>query len=354
MRDPGRSARKLSLFGQWYFVARVLDLKQVSTFVVTGCAGFIGSHLTEALLLRGDSVIGIDAFTDYYPRAAKDANIAPARRHPRFRLVEADLTEVELSHLLSGSDGVFHLAAQPGVRGSWGESFSVYAKDNILVTQRLFEAAAAAGIRVVFASTSSLYGNAEQYPTAEDVPPRPISPYGITKLACEHLAYAYGGSHALDCVAMRYFTVYGPRQRPDMAFTRIAFALQAGHPFEIYGSGKQSRDVTYVHDAVNATLAAMSFGASGAVYNVGGGSEASLNDVMALCEALSGRRLRRRFSECAAGDVRRTAADTSRARGDLGWAPQTTLEDGLRAQLEWAFSPAATAAHVPALAAASA
>ena len=350
MRSPGRSGRELSLFGQWYFAARVLDLNQVSSFLVTGCAGFIGSHLTEALLRRGDAVLGIDAFTDYYPRAAKEANIAQARRHPSFQLVEADLTELELSCLLSGVDGIFHLAAQPGVRGSWGDSFSVYAKDNVLATQRLFEAAAAAGVRVVFASTSSLYGNAEQYPTAEDVAPRPISPYGITKLACEHLAYAYGGSHALDCVAMRYFTVYGPRQRPDMAFTRIAFALAAGQPFEVYGSGKQSRDVTYVHDAVAATLAAMTHGASGAVYNVGGGSEASLNEVMALCEALSGRRLRRRFSASAAGDVRRTAADTSRARGELGWAPETTLEDGLRAQLEWAFS-ASEAATLPPLAA---
>ena len=322
-------------------------------FLVTGCAGFIGSHLTEALLGRGDSVIGIDAFTDYYPRAAKDANVAQARQHPKFQLVEADLTELELSRLLIGVDGVFHLAAQPGVRGSWGESFSVYAKDNVLATQRLFEAAAAAGTRVVFASTSSVYGNAEEYPTAESLRPRPISPYGITKLACEHLAYAYGGSHALDCVAMRYFTVYGPRQRPDMAFTRIAFALAAGHPFEIYGSGKQSRDVTYVHDAVNATLAAMSAGASGAIYNVGGGSEASLNEVIVMCEALSGRRLRRRFSACAAGDVRRTAADTSRSRSELGWAPQTTLEDGLRAQLEWAFSAAEVAAGQPALAAVS-
>lgn len=312
----------------------------MGSYLVTGCAGFIGSHLTDALLGCGDRVVGVDAFTDYYPRAAKEANLARARRHPDFELVEGDLAGLELRPLLRGVDGVYHLAAQPGVRGSWGESFAIYVRDNVLATQRLFEAAAAAGTRVVFASTSSLYGNAEAYPTAEDVRPRPISPYGITKHACEQLAYAYGGASALDCVAMRYFTVYGPRQRPDMAFTRIAFALATGARFEVYGSGRQTRDVTYVADAVAATIAAMARGAAGAVYNVGGGSEASLLDVMALCERISGRRLRRTFSSYAPGDVRRTAADTSRARAELDWSPSTPLEAGLRAQLDWAFSAA--------------
>jgi nucleoside-diphosphate-sugar epimerase len=307
----------------------------VGTYVVTGCAGFIGSHLTEALLLRGDSVVGIDSFTDYYPRELKEGNLDSFRTDKRFRLVEADLSSEPLGELIGSVQGVFHLAGQPGVRGSWGETFSVYARENIIATQRLFEAASAAGTRVVWASTSSIYGNAAGFPTREDARPQPISPYGVTKLGCESLASAYATSFGLDQVAMRYFTVYGPRQRPDMAFTRVIRALASGEPFHVFGTGDQSRDVTYVEDAVSATIAAMDSAPSGRVYNVGGGSEASLNDVIALCEEFSGRRLNRIQEDVAAGDVKRTSADTSRIRRELDWAPETSLEIGLLAHLAW-------------------
>lgn len=306
----------------------------MSAYVVTGCAGFIGSHLAEALLARGDTILGVDCFADYYPRETKEANLARLGGRPGFTFVEADLAAAPLAPLVTGADGVFHLAAQPGVRASWGETFAAYVRDNVIASQRLFEAAAARSLRVVWASSSSIYGDAETYPIAEDSPPRPISPYGVTKLTCEGLASAYGTCLGLDTVTLRYFTVYGPRQRPDMAFSRIVAALASGKMFEVYGTGEQTRDVTYVGDAVAATMAAMDRAPSGATYNVGGGSETSLREVIDLCERLTGRRLRRRYRSGMRGDVRRTAADISRAREALGWEPQTSLASGLAAQLE--------------------
>jgi UDP-glucuronate 4-epimerase len=308
-------------------------------YVVTGVAGFIGSHLATALLDRGDAVIGVDAFTDYYPRARKEANLARIVGHPDFTLLEADLSVAPLGFLVAGTSGVFHLAAQPGVRGSWGETFATYVRDNLLATQRIFEAAARAGTRVVFASSSSVYGDAETYPTGEDATPRPMSPYGVTKLCCEHLADAYRCAAGLDYVAMRYFTVYGPRQRPDMAAERIAEALIGGGRFEVYGNGEQSRDVTYVDDAVAATLAAMDAAPAGAIYNVGGGSETTLRRMIDLACALTGCRLDVRWRPGAAGDVRRTAADTTTIREHLGWEPQVSLEEGLTAQLASVTAP---------------
>jgi UDP-glucuronate 4-epimerase len=305
-------------------------------YLVTGAAGFVGSHLAERLLARGDSVRGVDAFTDYYERSVKESNLARLRDNDRFELVEADLAEAELDPLLEGVDGVFHLAAQPGVRGSWGDTFAIYARDNLVATQRVFEAAARAGKRVVFASSSSVYGDAEAYPTAEDVPPRPVSPYGVTKLTCEHLARVYGRSFGLDVIGLRYFTVYGPRQRPDMAFTRIAKALANGGRFTVLGSGNQSRDFTYVDDAVTATLMSMEEGASGAVYNIGGGTEATLSEIISLGERLSGRSLEIVKKPAAAGDVKRTSADTGRIRRDTGWVPNIPLEAGFSQQLAWA------------------
>lgn len=307
----------------------------MARYLVTGCAGFIGSHLIEALLERGDDVVGVDAFTDYYARPLKQANVERAWRRPGFSLVEADLAVLTLDKLVRGADGVFHLAAQPGVRGSWGTTFERYVRDNVLVTQRVFEAAASAGVRVVWASSSSVYGDAEAYPTHEDTPPQPVSPYGVTKLACENLARAYARL-GLDAVALRYFTVYGPRQRPDMAFSRIVRALAGGTIFRVHGTGEQTRDVTYVADAVAATLAAMERAPAGAVFNVGGGSETSLRDAIALAKRLAGNALAVVYGEPAAGDVLRTAADTSRARQLLGWQPMWTFEEGLRAHLSWA------------------
>jgi nucleoside-diphosphate-sugar epimerase len=314
----------------------------VSRYLVTGCAGFIGSHLTKALLRRGDEVVGVDAFTDYYPRPAKESNLEGVREDANLSLVELDLSTAALEPLLGGLDGVFHLAAQPGVRGSFGDTFADYVRDNIIVTQRLFESVAAKGLRVVMASTSSVYGNAETYPTREDATPRPVSPYGVTKLACEALARTYGECFGLEAVLLRYFTVYGPRQRPDMAFARVIEALLGGKPFTIYGSGEQSRDFTFVGDAVSATIAAMEAGSSGTTYNVGGGSETTLNDAIGLCEELAGTGLDVINEGTARGDVHRTGADTTLIRTELGWRPETPLPRGLARQLEAAKAAVGT------------
>jgi UDP-glucuronate 4-epimerase len=297
-------------------------------YVVTGSAGFIGSHLHDALEAAGHDVVGIDCFTDYYDPALKEAN---ARGRELLRL---DLAGDELD--FAGFDGVFHLGGQPGVR-SFGEVFPLYLRRNVLATQRVFEAASAAGARVVWASSSSVYGAAETYPTPEEADPQPVSPYGITKLACEHLQRAYARDFGLDAVALRYFTVYGPRQRPDMFMTRVVGALAEGGSFELYGDGSQSRSFTYVGDAVAATVAAMERGESGAVYNVGGGEEATVRDAIALLERISGRTLAIRYGPRAPGDLERTSADTSRIAGALGWRAETPLEDGLRAHWEWAL-----------------
>ena len=296
-------------------------------YVVTGAAGFIGSHLSEALLARGDEVVGVDCFTDYYDPALKEENA----RGIDVRRV--DLAEDSLD--LDGVDGVFHLAGQPGVR-SFGEAFPLYLRRNVLATQRVFQSAAGAGVRVVFASSSSIYGEAERYPTPEETTPRPISPYGVTKLACEHLAAAYATAFGLDAVVLRYFTVYGPRQRPDMFFRRVCDALLTGGTFEIYGSGEQSRSFTEVGDTVAATIAAMDGGAPGTVYNVGGGEEASMLEAIALLERAAGRTLDVRHVEVARGDVRRTKAEVSRIRDALGWEPRVGLAGGLARMWSWA------------------
>ena len=303
-------------------------------YVVTGAAGFVGSHLAEALLEAGHDVLGVDCFTDYYDPGLKEEN---ARGLDVARL---DLADDDLD--LDGVDGVFHLAGQPGVR-SFGDSFPLYVRRNLLASRRVFEAAAAAGKRVLLASSSSVYGDAETYPTPEDATPLPISPYGITKLGCEHLGRAYAAGFGLDVVVLRYFTVYGPRQRPDMAFARLVDALARGGAFGLYGDGSQSRGFTYVADAVAATLAAMEQAPSGATYNVGGGSEATMTEAIETLERVAGRRLELRLLPPAAGDVRRTAADTRRIRAELGWAPRVPLDEGLRAQWEWASARVAAA-----------
>ena len=294
-------------------------------YVVTGSAGFIGSHLAETLTAAGHDVTGIDSFTDYYDPALKEEN---ARGLDVQRL---DLAEDDLD--FAGYDGVFHLAGQPGVR-SFGDVFPLYLRRNVLASQRLFEAAARDGCRVVFASSSSVYGAAERFPTPEETEPQPISPYGITKLACEHLAAAYAREFGLDCVVLRYFNAFGPRQRPDMAFTRIVNALAAGTQFDLFGDGEQSRGWTYVADVVDGTIRAMAAGRG--TFNVGGAIEASMNETIALLEEISGRTLDVSRGPAVPGDQRRTNADTSRMRAELGWEPRVTLEDGLRAQWQWA------------------
>jgi UDP-glucuronate 4-epimerase len=304
-------------------------------YLVTGAAGFVGSHLSEALRAAGRDVVGLDAFTDYYDPTRKRANAEG------LDIVEADLVSADLDAVLEGIDGVYHLAGQPGVRASFGPDFEHYVRRNILASGRLFEAAARSGVRVVFASSSSIYGDAESYPTREDAVPRPISPYGVSKLCVEHLAYAHGRTTGLEAIGVRYFTVYGPRQRPDMAFTPLLEALAAGKPFHLYGDGSVSRSFTYVADAVAGTIAAMEHGRAGELYNVGGGEEATMRDAIALAEEIAGLELELERHAPAAGDVQRTRADVSKAAGDLGWRPTTALADGLRAQWEW------VAARVP-------
>jgi nucleoside-diphosphate-sugar epimerase len=298
-------------------------------YLVTGAAGFIGSHLGEALLAGGHEVFGVDAYTDYYDPERKREN---ARE---LDVLEADLAAVDLDAVLDGVDGAFHLAGQPGVRASFGPGFEAYVERNVLASGRLFEAAARRGVRVVYASSSSVYGDAESYPTPEEALPRPISPYGVTKLCVEHLAYAHARTNGLEVVGVRYFTVYGPRQRPDMAFTPVLEALAEGGTFRLFGDGSASRSFTFVVDAVEATLAAMEHGRAGQLYNVGGGQEATMNEAVALAEEVSGRTLSLERHGVAAGDVRRTRADVSKAERELGWRPTTSLADGLEAQWQW-------------------
>jgi UDP-glucuronate 4-epimerase len=307
----------------------------MSRYLVTGCAGFVGSALVDALLAEGSEVVGVDAFTDYYPRDRKEAAIAAAMAHPAFELHEHDLGHgPPPAAALEDIDGIFHLAARPGVRASWGEGFEPYVRDNLLATHVVAGSAAPRGLRVVFASSSSVYGDALAYPTREDARPAPVSPYGVTKMSCEHLLRAHHRNFELDYVGLRYFTVYGPRQRPDMAFARLVGSLVGGPSFELYGDGTQSRDFTYVQDAVAATILAMHHAPPGAIYNVGGGSEATLREVVAIVEDLSGRTLDVGYGKVAAGDVRRTLADTERIRTELGWKPAVDLRTGLASMLE--------------------
>jgi UDP-glucuronate 4-epimerase len=311
--------------------------------LVTGCAGFVGSHLTEALLADGHAVRGVDCFSDNYAASEKLANLAAARAHERFELHPLDLATADVAPLLDGVDVVFHLAAEPGVRSSWGRRFDRFVHNNVEATQRLLEALRAhPRVRLVYASSSSVYGESECLPTPEDAAPRPLSPYGVTKLAGEQLCRVYHVNHGVDTVALRFFTVYGPRQRPDMAFRRFCEAAACGGPIELYGDGRQSRDFTYVGDVVTAIRsAAAAPRAAGRAYNVGGGSPVSVNEALEELAAIAGRPLDVRRAEREAGDVAHTAADPSRARDELGFAPATPLAEGLRAEYEWVVARAA-------------
>jgi UDP-glucose 4-epimerase len=303
--------------------------------LVTGAAGFIGSHLAERLLGEGWVVTGVDCFTDYYARSLKEENLAAFREHPGFTLVEADLLAGDLAPLVAGQDVVFHLAGQAGVRASWGRDFGIYTQNNVLVTQRLLEAARDAGLqRFVYASSGSIYGDVTALPITEETLPRPVSPYGVTKLAGEHLCHLYHTSFRVPAVRLRYFTVYGPRQRPDMAFHRFIRALLRDEAFPLYGDGQQTRDFTFVGDVVQSTLAAI-HAPPGGVYNVAGGARVSVNQVISVLEELVGRPPRVDRQAEQAGDQRHTWADTSAAHRDLGYAPQVGLRDGLAAEVAW-------------------
>lgn len=312
------------------------DPFQQETCLVTGVAGFIGSHLAEALVAHGYHVIGVDAFVDFYPRVMKEANLANFRQVPTFQFIEADLRTADLVTLLTGVDYVFHLAAQAGVRTSWGASFPAYVEHNVLATQRLLEAAQKNSIqRVIYASSSSVYGNTPDLPACEDSRLSPISPYGMTKLAAEHLCRLYTFEHGLPTISLRYFSVYGPRQRPDMAFHKFIHALLRDEPIIVYGDGEQSRDFTYVDDIVAANLAAIHHGRPGAYYNVGGGVHVTINEVLGLLEQIVGKDGHVHYYPRQSGDVAHTIADTTAARTELGFEPVFTLADGLRKEVSW-------------------
>jgi nucleoside-diphosphate-sugar epimerase len=277
--------------------------------VVTGAAGFIGSHLCERLLALGHQVVGIDSFTDFYERARKEENLEDSRAHANFMFEELDLVDADLRRVLRGANVVYHLAGQPGVRPSWGEQFDRYVRDNVLATQRLLEALKEMPVeRLVFAGSSSVYGDAEMFPTKESALPQPVSPYGVTKLAAEHLALLYTKNFGLPAVSVRYFTVYGPRQRPDMAFARFMEALVAGDAIE---------------DVV------------GQVFNLGGGSRVTVNRVLATLEDISRIKARRKTLAAAPGDPRHTGASINLARERLGWEPRVSLREGLTKQWDW-------------------
>jgi nucleoside-diphosphate-sugar epimerase len=304
--------------------------------LVTGAAGFIGSHLSAALLDSGASVTGIDCFTDYYSRAVKEANLGTVKSRPGFSFVEAALQDVDLTALLTGITHVFHLAGQAGVRKSWGGDFDVYIRDNIQATQRLLEALARMPIqKYVYSSSSSVYGNHVPLPMREDTYLQPLSPYGVTKLAGEHLGNLYCANHGVPAVSLRYFTVYGPRQRPDMAFQRFLTAARDGTPITMYGDGEQTRDFTFVADIVAANMAAAAQGRPGSVYNIGGGSRVTVNHVLDLIRNVTGKTIEVRREPEQKGDMRHTYADTSAARRDLDFSPRVTLENGLDQQYQW-------------------
>ena len=304
--------------------------------VVTGAAGFIGSSLTERLLSAGAHVTGVDCFTDYYARSLKESNLARFRDHERFRFVETEIVAANWSDLLSDVTHVFHLAAQAGVRRSWGSDFSIYTTCNVEATQILLESCVGRRLeRVVYASSSSVYGDDVDIPMREDARAQPVSPYGVTKLAAEHLCHLYWTNYEVPTVSLRYFTVYGPRQRPDMAFNRFLGAIQTGQPIALYGDGEQTRDFTFVDDAVSATAAAADRGRPGRVYNIGGGSRVSMNHVLDLMATVTGRVPKVAHEAVQKGDMRDTYADTTLAKQDLGFAPAVGLEDGIRAEYEW-------------------
>ena len=307
--------------------------------VVTGAAGFIGSHLAGSLLADGFEVVGVDAFLDYYPRKAKEKNLAPLRDHRAFRFVEGQVQSLDLRPVLEGAAHVYHLAAQAGVRASWGRDFALYTDHNVLATQRLLEAALEAGRpRIVYASSSSVYGDTKALPLREDSPCQPVSPYGVTKLAAEHLGHLYERNHGLPVTSLRYFTVYGPRQRPDMAFHRFLKAARDGEPISVFGDGEQTRDFTFVADLIDVLQATVVSGRPGLVYNVGGGQRISVLKVLEAVATVTGREVKVLRQAGQKGDMRDTLADTTQAARDLGFVPKTPLATGLKAEWEWICS----------------
>lgn len=304
--------------------------------LVTGAAGFIGSSIVDRLLAQGHTVVGVDCFVDYYPRAMKEANLVEAKKNKNFTFIEADIGAMDTDALLRGVEWIFHQAAQAGVRSSWGKEFDLYTRHNILVSQRLLESAKGSKTlkKFIYASSSSVYGDAETFPTREELTPKPLSPYGVSKLAAEHLMMLYAKEFAVPTVSLRYFTVYGPRQRPDMAFHRFIRAGLTGEQITIYGTGEQMRDFTFIDDIVTANINAAKSDTKGVIYNLGGGTNATVNSVLEILTqeigTLNVKRVDRQV-----GDAWRTSADTTKAKKDLGFAPSVTLHEGLKAEIAW-------------------
>jgi len=304
--------------------------------LVTGVAGFIGSHLAERLIKEGHKVIGVDCFTDYYPREIKESNIKKLRGDSAFDFHDADILEIDLENVLSNIDVVFHEAAQAGVRASWGANFKIYTENNVRATQRLLEAAKTARLKkFIFASSSSIYGDAESYPTHEEMKPMPISPYGVTKLAAEHLCYLYYKNYGIPTISLRYFTVYGSRQRPDMAFHKFIKAILNNEEILVFGDGKQTRDFTYIDDIIDANISAMHTQVVGEVFNIGGGSRIIVNDTISIIERVCEKRAKKKYVEKQKGDVIHTAADISKAKELLGYEPKFDVEKGIANEVAW-------------------
>lgn len=326
------------------YVSEIKDKGLIRRVLVTGAAGFIGSHLVEELLAAGHEVLGVDAFTGNYSSERKARNLEVASGDEKFRLVRGDLLTLDLDELLEGVDGVTHLAGEPGVRGSWGDEFARYAQRNVFLTQRLLEAAGRRGVsKFVFASSSSVYGSVSGGPVVEEHVRRPTSPYGVSKLAAEELVGLYDRERGVPGTVLRYFTVYGPRQRPEMAVAKFLFAASRGRGVQVFGDGEQTRDMTYVGDAVDATVAALD--APGGVYNVGGGTRATVNELIETVRRATGAPLPATYGPMAEGDVYSTWSDSSRAARVLGYRPRVSLEAGISAQAEWAARERRAATH---------
>jgi len=304
--------------------------------LITGVSGFVGSHLAERLLKEGFELIGVDSFLDYYPRGIKENNLKRVRENPRFKFIEGNLLNLNLKEILEQVDAVFHQAAIPGVRASWGKDFRQYVENNIQATQVLLEACKDIRLKkFIYASSSSVYGDSDELPIKETSPTNPVSPYGVSKLAGEHLTTLYFKGYGIPTISLRYFTVYGPRQRPDMGFHKFISAVLLGREIEIYGTGEQTRDFTFIEDAVEANLQAFCGGKEGEAYNVGGGSRIKLIEAIRIIEEISGKSANLKYKDPQRGDAKHTYADVSKAKRDFGYSPEVNIYEGLKRHCKW-------------------